>query len=216
MLENRCIIVAFVPQNIYNYGIGATKMNTKLIEKICEINNGYVTDRMLKKNKIPTIVITRLVNKGILFKVARGVYLHKDYPEDQLFTFQLAYSKFIYSKHTALYLNDLSNRRMDKIYVNVPRNYNLNIVPDGVVINRVNDVKYNLGLTILETPFGNKVNSYDKERCICDLFLCDNDLEEIKYALNEYIKGSYNIEKLYSYAKKLKVYERVKQIIELL
>ena len=191
-------------------------MNIELIEKICKGNNGYVTDQMVKKNKIPTIVITRLVRKGVLFKVARGVYLHKDYPEDQLFTFCLAYSKFVYSKNTALYLNNLSNRRMTKIYVNVPRNYNLNIVPEGLVINRVNEVNYNLGLIDLETPFGNKVKSYDKERCICDLFLFDNDLEEIKFALNEYIKGSYDIVKLYEYAKQLKIYERVKLIIELL
>ena len=196
--------------------MGATSMNIELIEKICELNNGYVTDRMMKKNKIPTIIITRLVHKGILFKVARGVYLHKDYPEDQLFTFQLAYSKFIYSKKTALYLNDLSNKRISKIHVNVPRNYNLNMIPDNIVINRVNDVKYKLGLIVLETPFGNKVKTYNRERCICDLFLFDNDIEEIKYALNEYIKDSYNIDKLYRYAKELKVYERIKQIIELL
>ena len=68
-----------------------------------------------------------------------------------------------------------------------------------------NDI-YEIGLTEIETPMGNKVKVYDIERCICDIIRSKNrmDLELIKHSVKEYIKRKdKDLVKLSSYAEKL-------------
>ena len=62
------------------------------------------------------------------------------------------------------------------------------------------------------------MRAYDKERCICDLFLRPDeyDAEERVYAIEEYRARSLDLEKLYSCAKQFGVYEKVKNVFEVL
>lgn len=77
---------------------------------------------------------------------------------------------------------------------------------------------FTVGIIELNTQFGNKVRTHDKERCICDLFMRSDfyDYEDRVYAINEYKRNYLNIKKLYEYAKLFKVYEEVKNVFELI
>lgn len=188
-------------------------------EKILDIvrnNNGHTNSGQIKEKGIPTIYLTRLVNKGRLLRVERGIYVLPNIIEDEFYINSLKYNNIVYSRKTALYLNNLSNKSIRSIDANVPINYsNANI--KTVKIYRVNSIIYQTGITKVVTPYGNEVKTYDKERCICDLFALDiYDDEEIRFAINEYRKERIDYEKLYSYAAILKVLEKVKGIFEIL
>lgn len=188
-------------------------------ERILEIvrnNKGHTNNGYIKKQGIPTIYLTRLVNKGLLMRVERGIYVLPHILEDEFYINSLKYNGIVYSRKTALYLNKLANKSIRSIEANVTFNYsNPNI--KTVKLYRVNNVTYETGITKVVTPYGNEVKAYDKERCICDLFVLDiYDNEEMRFAINEYRKDKVDYEKLYKYAENLKVLDKVKSIFEVL
>lgn len=188
-------------------------------EKILDIvinNKGHTNNGQIKEKGIPTIYLTRLVNKGLLLRVERGIYVLPNIIEDEFYINSLKYNNIVYSRKTALYLNNLSNKSIRSMDANVPINYS-NTSIKTVKIYRVNSVTYQTGITKVVTPYGNEVKAYDKERCICDLFVLDiYDSEEIRFAINEYRKERIDYEKLYNYASTLKVLDKVKSIFEVL
>lgn len=191
-------------------------MHEKNIIDLATNNNGYILYSMLVENKIPTIYLSRMVEKEILEKVSVGIYITKDTIRDDFYINSLKYSRMVYSRKTALYLNNLTNRQFVEYQANFPYNYNVSNVK-GIKCHLVRNMKYELGVTLVETPFGNKVKCYDRERCICDLFIY-NDFteEEIAYAINEYVNVYLNYEKIYKYAKILGIYEKIKNVIGVL
>ena len=112
----------------------------------------------------------------------------------------------IYSHMTALYFHSLSIKAPNDVYdITVKRSYNSVHLRKHNVFYVDNDI-YEIGLTEIETPMGNKVKVYDIERCICDIIRSKNrmDLELIKHSVKEYIKRKdKDLVKLSSYAEKL-------------
>ena len=57
-----------------------------MLEKIKKLNKkGYIFTKVLKENNIPTVYLTRLCKKGLIKKVASGVYILSDYIEDEFY-----------------------------------------------------------------------------------------------------------------------------------
>lgn len=178
-------------------------------------NQGYITNKTVKKMGIPTIYLTRMVKNKEVNKVDRGIYVLPHIFEDELYTYYLKYQKIIYTGNTALVLNDMSNRSLMKIEANVTYNYNTHRITE-IDVYRVNDTVYNLGKVFTETEFKNQVPTYDKERVLCDIFIQDNlDSEALNYAIKSARSKKINYEKLYEYAIKLNVYEKIKLLLEL-
>ena len=78
---------------------------------------------------------------------------------------------------------------------------------------------YNLGLTEVETPAGNKVKAYDMERCICDIIRSKKrmDIELIKYSVKEYLKKEdKDINKLSIYADKMGINKEVMDFVSIM
>lgn len=192
-------------------------MNKDRIIEIANENNGYLYKDIIKEYNIDTIYITRLVRENKLTKISRGVYITSIGHNDYLYIMHLKYSKIIYGGHTALFLNGLlkKNREIKDYEVLVP--YGTKIQKkDSLSVRYVKNDAYNLGGELIATPFNNKVRCYNKERCICDLFIKpDNYTIETKaYALSVYKKKYYNEEKLYEYASKLGVLKHIKREFE--
>lgn len=186
------------------------------IIKLIKENNGHISRKMLVEDNIPTTYLTRLVNKGTIERVSRGVYIDVDYLEDEFYVISLKYPKLIFSRRTALYLNNMSNRSIDKIEANSTRNYFNENIKD-IKIYRVNEEVYETGITDVITPFGNIVKTYNMERCICDLYLLDEyDIEQRKYAIDYYLTKKVNLERLYKYANKFGIYDKMLGIFEVL
>ena len=190
-------------------------MKEKEIINIANENNGYLYSDIMKKNGIESTYVSRLVKKGLLTKVASGIYITSMGIEDIFFINSVRFSRIIYSGDTAVFLNGLSNKQFPDYEAMVPYGTNIPVV-DGFVIRQSRKKDFNFGVTEVETPFGNKVKCYDKERCICDLFIRPDhyDYEDRIYAINEYKRYYLNYAKLYSYAKHLKVYDNVKIVFD--
>lgn len=191
-------------------------MNKLEIIKIANENNGYIYSELIKKYNIATAYLTQLVKEGLLSRVARGIYITSQGVEDQLFIYSLTYHKMIYTGETALFLNNLSNKQIVNYEATMPYGTNIPKIK-GVKIRQSRKKTLLLGVTEVQTSFGNYVKAYDKERCICDLFKRnDYDYESVVHAINEYKDYYLNIKKLYEYAKELKVYEKVRTIFDII
>ena len=195
-----------------------TKSNIEIIEELMKANNGYVTSKLISELGIHRMYLNIMKEKGIIEKVGNGIYIDSKKIEDSYFTFNLELPNIIYSHMTALYFHGLSIKAPDnKCDITVPNNYfNYKLKNhNGFYVDKE---IYNMGLTEVETPYGNKVRVYDIERCICDIIRSKNrmDLEHIKYAIRSYIKRKdKNINKLSEYAEKLGVKEEVMNYIEI-
>ncbi len=192
-------------------------MNKQEVLNIANENNGYIFSDIVKKNNIPTSLITRLVKNGQLEKIDRGIYISKNGVEDELFINSIKYSRIVYSGETALFLNGLSNKQTPIYEYSIPYGTNKPFI-EGYKVRYSRKKTFYLGIIEIETPFGNKVRSYDKERCICDLFvhMDDFDYEDRVFAINEYKNKYLDFKKLYDYANKLGVYEKVSNVFEVI
>ena len=190
-------------------------MKLENIIAIANLNNGYLTPKLIKENGIYTSYIHRLLNVGELFRVERGIYITKQGVEDEFYINNIKYTNIVYSGDTAIFLNGLSNKQSPEKEVSISRGMNIPKL-EGYTIKQSRKDTFYLGITMVETPFGNKVRCYDKERCICDLFIrTDNyDYEDRVYAINTYKNEYLNFDKLYNYARILCVLDKVKSVFE--
>ena len=82
------------------------------IMKMAKENNCVVTTAMVVAAGISRGNIKYLVDKGMLEKSARGVYILPEVWDDELFNLQSRFKKGIFSHETALFLWDLMQNRM--------------------------------------------------------------------------------------------------------
>lgn len=194
------------------------RSNIEIIESIMKINNGYVTSKELSNFGIHRMYLNIMKEKGMIEKVGNGIYIDSSKIEDSYFVFGLELSNIIYSHMTALYFHGLSIKAPnDKYDITVPNNYfNYKIKNHNVFY--VDKNIYELGLTQVDTPMGNKVKSYDIERCVCDIIRSKNrmDSEFVKYSIREYIKRKdKDLVKLSKYADKMGIKNEVMDFMEL-
>lgn len=195
------------------------KSNIEIIEELMKKNNGYITSKELDMFDIHRMYLSIMKDKGLIEKVAAGIYIDTNKIEDNYYTFSLSMPNVIYSHMTALYFHGLSIKAPNDIYdITVKRSYNSNHLKKHNVF-YVSDDIYELGLTEVETPMGNKVKVYDIERCICDIIRSKNrmDFEHIKYSVREYLKRKdKDLVKLSLYAEKLGVKEAVMDYVSMM
>lgn len=188
------------------------KSYIEIIQELMKKNNGYITSKELDMFDIHRMYLSIMQEKGMIEKVSPGIYIDSKKIEDNYYVFSLSMPNVIYSHMTALYFHGLSIKAPNDIYdITVKRSYNSIHLKKHNVFYVDND-NYELGLTEVETPMGNKVKVYDVERCICDIIRSKNrmDSEHIKHSVREYIKRKdKDLVKLSSYAEKLGIREVV-------
>lgn len=192
--------------------------NYSKIEKIFNINGGYITREDIDKAEISSWFLSDFVRKNKLVKVAPGYYVCESYFADDYYVLQRRYPKFIFSDMSALYLHHLTDKIPTDIEVVAPQGYHpfRNRI-DNLSIRRIsNDEVYNLGITEIETPFGNKVRVYDEERTICDVIKYRDryDGETFIKAIKFYKRKTNNQTKLFKYAKMMNIEKKVFEIME--
>ncbi len=195
------------------------KSNIEIIQEFMKNNNGYITSKELDMFDIHRMYLSIMQEKGLIEKVAAGIYIDTNKIEDNYYVFSLSMPNVIYSHMTALYFHGLSIKAPTDIYdITVKRSYNSNHLKKHNVF-YVSDDIYELGLTEVETPMGNKVKVYDIERCICDIIRSKNrmDFEYIKHSVREYLKRKdKDLVKLSLYAEKLGVKEVVMDYVSMM
>ena len=194
--------------------------NEEKILKILKDNNGIVTTKEVEENNIDKIYLTRLVKKGIIDKIKRGLYVSKNSWGDEYFN--LVYgTTAIYSYETALYLLGLCESVPLKYNLSVPRGYNASLnYNDKVILHFVKREYLEIGKVNIKSPQGQMITCYNAERTICDLLKDkqNQDIETLKYAISEYLKNknSRDLPKLMEYARKFNVEEALNNYLEVL
>ncbi len=192
-------------------------------EKVLELlknSNGIIKTSLLKKENISKMSLTRLVQKGLIERIERGLYIDNNIIEDNYVVFQHICNKAIFSHSTALYFHQLSDRTPIKLMSTVPSNYNSRLLKDNnYVFFYLKEELYEIGKTKIKTPFQNEVYCYDLERTICDIIRNKDKIDASLFsdAMKRYVeRKDKNIIKLYEYAEKLNIIEKVKNYMEVL
>ena len=189
------------------------------IKKIKEKLNktgGVITSKELKNSNIPTIYLTRMVEKGELIRADRGIYIDSNGDYDEYYFFHNR-CKVVFSYVSALYLQGVTDIIPNEMEVTVYKGYNPHRISGNVRIHYVTKEIYDLGMTECQTMFGNTVKVYDLDRTICDFIKNRSEIETELFSktINKYVRyGNKDLNKLYEYSKKMKIYEKVKEILE--
>ena len=193
--------------------------NIEIIQKLMERNNGYITAKELENFDISRNYLSIMTKKNMIEKVAKGIYIDSAKIEDVYYVLSVSTSKIIYSHMTALYFHNLSIKAPDSSFdITVTKKYNNPKLKKHNVFYVDKDI-YELGLTEVETPMGNKVRVYDVERCICDIIRSKKrmDIEHVKYAIKEYLKRKNNdLIKLSKYADVFGIKEEVMDFVSMM
>lgn len=195
------------------------KSNIEIIKEHMKKNKGYFTSKELDMFDLHRMYLSIMQDKGIIKKVAPGIYINVNIEKDNYYIFGLSMPNVIFSHMTALYFYGLSKKIPDCVYdITVKRSYNSTHLRKHNVFYVDNDI-YELGLTEIETPMGNIVKVYDIERCICDIIRSKNrmDLKLVKSCVRKYIKSKdKDFTKLSLYAEKLGIKEVVINFIDMM
>lgn len=174
-----------------------------------------VLNHGVKKNQLYSFI-----KEKNLVKEGHGLYVFEDAWVDDMYLLQLRFPKIIYSMETALYLHGLSEREPMPLSVTVPAKYNTKeLIASGVNIGYVKNEWYEIGVSEVLSPEGNKLRAYDPERTICDIIRKKNemDISAFNYAINEYMRNNgKDLNKLMKYAQELKIEKTLRTIMGVL
>lgn len=193
--------------------------NIEMIVAFMEANNGYITSKIITDLGIHRMYLNILCEKKIIEKVGKGIYIDSKTYEDSYYVLNLENPNIVFSHMTALYFHGLSIKAPTSSYdITVISKYHNPKIRNHNIFYVAKD-KYNIGLTEVITPMGNKVRSYDAERCICDIIRSKKrmDTEHIKFSVKEYLKSkNKNLTKLSEYAQIFGIQEEVMNFVSIM
>lgn len=194
-------------------------MPNKLLS-VLKQNGGMITTAQANDVGVSNERLRLLVRSGDLKRVTTGIYILPDEFVDKMFNFQLRRPKIIYSHETALFLHDLTDRDPINYMVTVPTGYNpTRLKEDGFTVFTIKRELHEIGVTKIETMFGNFVTVYDMERTICDCLRSRNNLDitVVMDAIKRYVKRKdKNLNKLMQMAETFKVTKLLRGYLEVL
>ena len=191
-------------------------MENEKLKEFLKNNHGYITTKEIENVGINKTLIPELIKKGILRKVAYGIYIDNNLIEDEYYLLQKRFSNIIFSYNTACYFLNLSDRAPYKIEITT---INHNNIKEDLDIHYVAKDKLEIGIIEIESPYSNHIKIYNAERCVCDILKNPDsvDLEVYNKIINNYFKRRHkNLITLEKYAKEFNVYEKLHNIMEVL
>ena len=190
------------------------------MEFFLQKNHGYLFTSEVEKASISRTYLARFVKENQLEKVAKGIYISPDTWPDKLYILQICNPRIVYWGETALYLHGLLDREYSDIYVSVPPKYNqTRLREQGIIVHQEKQEIYELGIVEIETNFGNRVRTYDKERCICDLVKNRKKVEvqHFQTAMKTFMGDrTKNLSRFLMYGEKLKIRDELMKYVEVM
>ena len=182
--------------------------------------NGYLTTKDVVSSGIPKVYLTKLIKKNVIERVSRGIYVKKNEFADEFVILQSKSKNAIYSNTTALYLHGFSNRVPLKYDITINSGYNGSLQKDDKVnLFYTKKELLEVGVSYYKLDSGNVIRVYDLDKTICDIIKNKKkiDAEIFNKAIREYFySNKKNTLKLYEYAKKMNVYNKVRDTFEVL
>lgn len=215
-LKNINTISNVIKELLIKYPNEQAKILTDTIKQIMNTNNGMLSTRMIEPLNISRQYLSIMENNNDIEKVSRGIYLSPNAFEDSYFSFQQKYKKAIFSHMNALYFYGMTEEFPYNYTVTVPQSYHVDTVNEKCNVFYVSDDIYELGIVEIETPNGNKVRAYDKERCICDIIRSKGrmDSEQVKKTIKQYMQSrDKDMAKLSEYSKNMGINKKVMEMV---
>lgn len=191
-------------------------MSENKLKEFLNQNYGYIKTRDFEKLGISRPSIQGYIDKKIIRKVSRGLYIDNSLIEDEFYILQQKFSNIIFSYNTACYLLNLSDRAPYRIDVTT---LNHNNISEDLDIHYVSKDKFNIGIIEIESPYSNPIRIYNAERCVCDILKSPDsvELEVYNKIINNYFKQkNKDLSTLEEYSKIFNVYEKFEHIMEVL
>lgn len=193
---------------------------TEQIIKMYKKNKGYLFTSEVMEAGISRTYLAKFVKENNMERVAQGIYICEDTWLDELYILQKRYDAIVYTGMTALYLHGLIDREYSQIEVVAPAPFNgSRLREEGVIVHQISPEIYELGITTVDTNFGNTVRVHDKEKCICDTILHRGQMEiqHFQTALKEYMSETdKRLSVLMKYAEKMNMRDEVMKYVEVM
>lgn len=194
-------------------------MNDKLVEFIKTTNGTFRTQDATDKGVTkPTLGIA--VKSGLLERTLHGIYLVPEAFEDDMYINQLRKTKIVYSHATALYLHGLTTRDPLVYDVTVPAGYNTKTLKmAGYSVHSQKKSLYELGITSIQSMYGNFLKLYDVERTLCDMVRDKKNQDRFVLieGFKEYARSDQkDLSKLTKYSHTFNVADTVRNYMEVL
>ena len=187
---------------------------------IAQEHGGIIETRTAIAHGISKAMLSKLHRGNKIHRIAQGQYILPDDLQDELLSIAKRSDKIILSHETALFLHGISDRTPFEHTITVPSDYTVSAaIRSECKIYYIKPELFDLGRTMLTTPTGNEVPAYDLERTICDMIRSRNKVgtETVLASLKLYAASSQkDLNKLHSYAKKLRVANVLRQYLEVL
>ena len=187
---------------------------------IAKSHGGIIETKTAARHGISKAMLYKLCKQENIHRIAKGQYILSYDMQDELLSISKRSDRVVFSHETALYLHGISDRTPFAHTVTAPSG----CIPSTAIkseckVYYIKPELFELGKTILKTPAGNDVAAYDLERTICDVIRSRNKLgtETFLSALKMYATNPRkDLNKLYSYAKQLRVDKVLRQYLEVL
>lgn len=191
----------------------------EILDRLVEEGSGYLRTAVVLENNISKRTLARYVEERGLDRVAHGIYASGDTWPDDYYLLYLRNRKVVFSHESALYLHGLMDREPSKTTITVPKGYNSTHIANNIRVIHIKPEWYEIGITTIQTSFGNEVPVYDKERTICDIIRGKKDVEiqTFQTAMKEYMAGTgKKLGNLIRYAKMLGIENEVRTYTEVM
>lgn len=193
----------------------------KQLQSLAESRDGRLTTRQIEAAGISRSHLKQYVDAGHLVRIRQGNYCLPDCVVDEYALLQAQCSHAIFSHGTALYLWGMSDRVPHILDLTVPQGTNVSRVKQNDTDVRFHYDKrelHSIGKTETQSPQGNTLILYDKERCICDLIRGRKkiDMQLYTQAVREYFAERPNTRRLLKYAKQFGIEDKVRTYMEVL
>lgn len=194
-------------------------IKTDNIKAIFDNNNGYVTTDILKKSGISYFAIQKYIAEGKIIRVHRGLYQwHEIDGTNEAAIIAGLFPDGILCMDTALFFYGYSDRAPGEWHIAVDKDSSKTRfdIPYPFVKPYYYEPETQMLGVCRESMNGININIYDRDRIICDCIRSINkmDKETFNKAVQAYISDPRkNVNNLITYAKKLRVYKRVQDLI---
>ena len=187
---------------------------------IAKAHGGIIEAKAAAGRGISKAMLYKLCREEKIHRIVKGQYILPDDMQDELLSISKRSGKIIFSHETALYLHGISDRTPFEHTVTAPSG----CIPSAAIkaeckVYYIKPELFELGKTMLKTPAGNDVPAYDLERTVCDVIRSRNKLgtETFLAALKLYAANpKKDLNRLSSYAKKMRVSNVLRQYLEVL
>lgn len=187
---------------------------------IAKEHGGIIESKIAAEHGISKAMLYKLCKEDKILRIVKGQYILPDDIQDELLAISNRSERIIFSHETALYLHGISNRTPFEHTITAPSG----CIPSAAIkseckVYYIKPELFDLGKITLKTLVGNNVPTYDLERTICDVIRSRNKLgtETFLAALKLYAASpKKDLNKLNSYAKKMRVANVLRQYLEVL